>query len=180
MKFLILMLFPSLALAFNLGGDKISASSHAYANAQAASTSISGAAAISGGNSQSVKVGGGKQANAQTVNVSGDSYKEVKQAPNVYAPTIPPTAPCMGASSGGGSGSGFGLSFGTSWTDDECNTRETARLFSGMGLGSDALAVLCSSKFAQAAPSCAAFRPVECHADEIVAKRLGVGVCKER
>jgi hypothetical protein len=84
----------------------------------------------------------------------------------------------MGSSSGGGSGTGFGLSFGTSWTDDECNTRETARMFSGMGLSGDALAVLCSSKFAQAAPSCAAFRPIECHADEIVAKRLGVGVCK--
>lgn len=40
------------------------------------------------------------------------------------------------------------------------------------------LPILCSSKFAQAAPPCAAFCPVECHADEVVAKRLGVGVCK--
>ena len=163
MRYLILFL-PSLAFAGGI--DYTSAS--AYSHASSMSAAISGAAAISGGNTQG---------NAQTVSVSNNE-KHHKPVPNIYAPTIPPTAPCMGSSSGGGSGSGFGLSFGTSWTDDECNTRETARLFSGMGLSGDALAVLCSSKFAQAAPSCAAFRPVECHADEVVAKRLGVAVCR--
>lgn len=119
------------------------------------------------------------EGSSQSVNVSGDSYKEVKQAPPVYAPSISPTASCMGSSPGGGSGTGFGLSFGTSWNDDDCNYRETARLMHSMNLHADALAVLCTSKYAQAALSFAAFKPVgECHADEIVAKRLGVGVCK--
>ena len=164
MRLLILLLTPTLAWA---GGIEYTSAS-AYSHASSMSTAVSGAAAISGGNTQG---------NAQTVTVNNNE-KHHKTVPNVYAPTIPPTSPCMGSSSGGGSGPGFGLSFGTSWSNDECDIRETARLFSGMGHGGDALAVLCSSKFAQAAPSCAAFRPVECHADEIVAKRLGVGVCK--
>ena len=194
---LVLALFPTVSLAtppVNLshsGNTTNNAQASAKASALSQSTAISGAAAYSGGNTQSVYVAPNTQANTQSVNVSPTSqsvnvapsnqsvtFKQEKPVPDVYAPAISPTSPCMGSSSGGGSGSGFGLSFGTSWTDDECNTRETARMFSGMGLSGDALAVLCSSKFAQVAPSCAAFRPIECHADEIVAKRLGVGVCK--
>jgi len=136
MKFLILFLFPSLAFAWG------SNSSYSHSHAQAQAASIAGAAAISGGNTQSV---------------GGYSYKEEKQAPAVLAPSISPTSPCMGSSSGGGSGAGFGLSFGSSWTDGECNTRETARLFHAMGLAGDALAVLCSSEYAKSAPSCVAF-----------------------
>ncbi len=153
MKALILLLlaFPALA-----ADSWSTASSYSQASAQAGAV----AGAISGGNT-----------------FQGGSYKEQKQAPAVFAPSIAPTAPCMGGTSAGGSGTGFGLSFGTSWTDDECNTRETARLFHSLGMVSDALAVLCSSAYAAAAPSCAG-REKPCHADEIVAKRLGVGVCK--
>jgi hypothetical protein len=168
---LVLALFPTVALATEPMQLKQSRwqSSSSYSHAMSQSTASSNAAAYSGGNTQSVNVAPSNQS---------VTFKQEKPVPDVYAPAISPTSPCMGSSSGGGSGTGFGLSFGTSWTDDECNTRETARMFSGMGLSGDALAVLCSSKFAQVAPSCAAFRPIECHADEIVAKRLGVGVCK--
>jgi hypothetical protein len=153
MKALILLLlaFPALA-----ADSWSTASSYSQASAQAGAV----AGAISGGNT-----------------FQGGSYKEQKQAPAVFAPSIAPTAPCMGGTSAGGSGTGFGLSFGTSWTDDECNTRETARLFHSLGMASDALSVLCSSAYAAAAPSCAG-REKPCHADEIVARRLGVGVCK--
>ena len=41
------------------------------------------------------------------------------------------------------------------WTDDECGIRETSRSFSGLGKADDALKVLCTSKYAAAAPSCA-------------------------
>jgi len=146
---LVLVSFPAL-------GDSVMAYQQSSAQAQAGAV----AGAISGGNT-----------------FHGGSYKEQKQAPAVFAPNIAPTAPCMGGTSAGGSGTGFGLSFGTNWTDDECNTRETARLFHSLGMASDALAVLCSSAYAAAAPSCAG-REKPCHADEIVAKRLGVGVCK--
>lgn len=134
------------------------ASSYSHASAQAGAA----AGAISGGN---------------TFQGGNTSYQDQKQAPSVFAPSIAPTAPCMGGTSAGGSGTGFGLSFGTSWTDDECNTRETARMFHSMGLMSDALAVICSSAYAASAPSCAG-KERPCHTDEIVAKRLGVGVCK--
>lgn len=119
----------------------------------------------------------GAYSGGNTLTGGSTSYKEQKQAPAVFAPSIAPTAPCMGGTSAGGSGTGFGLLFGTSWTDDECNTRETSRLFHSIGMPADALAVLCSSAYAAAAPSCAG-KDKPCHADEIVARRLGVGVCK--
>lgn len=154
---LFLLAFPALADSYQ------SASAYTHSYAQSSAQAGAAAGAISGGN---------------TFQGGSTSYKEERQAPAAFAPAISPTAPCMGGTSAGGSGTGFGLSFGTSWTDDECNTRETARLMHAMGLRLDAVAVLCSSKYAQAAPSCAKFRPTECHADEVVAKRMGVEVCK--
>lgn len=149
---LVMLSFPALA-------DSTMAYSQSSAQAQAGAA----AGAFSGGN---------------TFQGGSTSYKEERQVPVVIAPSINPTASCMGSSSAGGAGTGFGLSLGTSWTDDDCNYRVTADMMHGWGLKADALAVLCSSKFAQPAPSCAAFRTAECHADELVAKRLGVGVCK--
>ena len=90
---------------------------------------------------------------ADTTVTYGGKY-EVKGVPNVFSGNVYPTAPCMGSSTIGGAGVGFGLSIGTSWTDDECGVRETARSFAGMGLKDDALAILCTSKYAAAAPSC--------------------------
>jgi hypothetical protein len=80
----------------------------------------------------------------------------VKNVPSVLTGSVYPTAPCMGSSQAGVGWVGAGVSFGTSWTDDECGIRETARSFSGMELKEDALAVLCTSKYASAAPSCKA------------------------
>ena len=89
-----------------------------------------------------------QESNAGTYNI--------RTVPNAIAPNVYPTAPCMGSSSVGGSGMAFGFSIGTSWVDDECGIRETARSFAGMGLNSDALKVLCSSKYAAVAPACMA------------------------
>lgn len=86
--------------------------------------------------------------------IHNDSYT-VKGVPNVFSGNVYPTAPCMGSSTVGGAGVGFGFSVGSSWTDDECGIRETSRSFSGLGMKEDALAVLCSSKYAVAAPACA-------------------------
>lgn len=105
------------------------------------------AASNSGGNKQSVTVTDSGQ-----MHYSG-SY-EVKNVPTAIAPTVYPTSPCMGSTSAGASGVGFGVSFGSSWTDDECGIRETARSFAGMQMREDALAVLCSSKYAAVAPAC--------------------------
>jgi len=78
-----------------------------------------------------------------------------KNTPAVFSGNVYPTAPCMGSSTVGGAGVGFGFSVGSSWTDDECGIRETSRSFSGLGKTDDALKVLCTSKYAAAAPSCA-------------------------
>jgi hypothetical protein len=90
-----------------------------------------------------------------TQNIRQSDYT-VKNVPNVLTGSVYPTAPCMGSSQAGAAGVGFGVSFGSSWTDDECGIRETARSFAGMDLKQDALAILCTSKYAAAAPSCKA------------------------
>jgi hypothetical protein len=97
---------------------------------------------------------------ANTTQTIRQSDYTVKNVPNVLTGSVYPTAPCMGSSTVGAAGIGFGVSIGSSWTDDECGIRETARSFSGMGMSSDALAILCTSKYAAAAPSCAALKQV--------------------
>jgi len=122
-------------------------------------TSFANSASLSGANSQATSnsaSGGNIQNTVVTdsgqMNYSG-SY-EVRNVPAVVSGNVYPTSPCMGGTSIGGSGVGFGFSVGSSWTDDECGIRETARSFSGMGMKDDALAILCSSKYAVTAPSC--------------------------
>lgn len=78
----------------------------------------------------------------------------VRSVPNVFGGNVYPTAPCMGSSTAGAAALGWGFSVGSSWTDDECGIRETARSFSSMEMKADALAVLCSSKYAAVAPAC--------------------------
>jgi len=75
--------------------------------------------------------------------------------PAVFSGNVYPTTSCAHSSTVGGSGVGFGLALGTSWTDEECSLRETARSFQLLGKTEDAVHVLCVSKFAAAAPSCA-------------------------
>lgn len=84
---------------------------------------------------------------APTSNVS-------KNTPSIALGSLYPTSPCMGTSQMAGSGPGFSIGVGTSWTDDECGIRETARAFLGFGLHNDGVSVLCTSKYASAAPVC--------------------------
>jgi hypothetical protein len=95
----------------------------------------------------------GASSGASTSNVDFN-ITSPKNTPAVFSGNVYPTAPCMGSSTVGGAGVGFGFSVGSSWTDDECGIRETARSFAGMGMKEDSLAILCTSKYAAAAPSC--------------------------
>lgn len=87
------------------------------------------------------------------------SFEQTIEAPDLsrLAPAsgiggLYPSANCHGTSNAGGSGPGFSVQLGTSWKDEDCGIRETARLF---GVGTpDGIAVLCSSSYAAAAPSC--------------------------
>ena len=82
----------------------------------------------------------------------------IKNTPEVTLSNIAPTSPCMGGTSAGGSGPGFSIGIGTTWKDSDCSLRETARSFAGLGLTDDAIAILCSSEYAAAAPSCKALK----------------------
>ena len=131
------------AVAFSGGGD-----------AKSSSQSSSGSNTLSnGGNSLTVNAA---PIPTQTTTRIENSDYTVKNVPSVFSGNVYPTAPCMGSSSVGGAGVGFGFSVGTSWKDDECGIRETSRSFSGLGLKEDALAVLCTSEYAKAAPACRA------------------------
>lgn len=80
----------------------------------------------------------------------------VRSVPNVFGGNVYPTTNCAHSSTIGAAGLGWGVSVGSSYLDEECSLRETSRSFAGMGMKDDALHVLCSSKFASAAPSCKA------------------------
>ncbi len=166
MKHLFLLFLSVLSLnafAFDLGGDKTYNTAN-QTNLQAVGVDVSNrisndtratATSFAAGG---VGIGQGGVGQA----VSGGSSSGVnfaitspKNTPSVFSGNVYPTAPCMGSSTIGGAGVGFGLSVGTSWTDDECGIRETSRSFSGLGKADDALKVLCTSKYAAAAPSCA-------------------------
>ena len=137
--------------------------SHTLSNSAALSTAAAvGFGIASGGNaSGGAGVGNGGSAiltynEAPAADLRGSVT--VKNTPDVSASNIAPTAPCMGGVSVGGSGPGFGLVFGGTWKDGDCSLRETARSFAGLGLTQDAIAILCASEYAAAAPSCAAIK----------------------
>jgi hypothetical protein len=118
---------------------------------RASALAFAKSASNSGGNSLTVNEA--PIPSVTTANINQNDFT-VKNVPNVFGGNVYPTAPCMGSSTIGGAGVGFGFSIGSSWTDDECGIRETSRSFNGMGMKDDALAVLCTSKYAAAAPSC--------------------------
>lgn len=139
--------FTNVDVSNRISND-VRANAAAFAGAASQSKSHSDASSNSGGNTQNVVV-----TDSGRMEYSG-KY-EVKNVPSVFSGNVYPTSPCMGSSSVGGAGVGFGFSVGTSWTDDECGIRETSRSFNGLGLKDDAIKVLCTSKYAAAAPSCA-------------------------
>jgi hypothetical protein len=128
------------AAAFAAGGTGIGQGGDARAYGGAGGNAVSGgSAAFAGGSTSGVNF----------------EITSPKNTPSVFSGNVYPTSPCMGSSTVGGAGVGFGFSLGTSWTDDECGIRETSRSFNGLGLKDDAIKVLCTSKYAAAAPSCA-------------------------
>lgn len=125
------------------------ANSRAKAEAWAASQSSSRSSANALTNdSVSISTGG------VSVNTEYPERQRIYSVPGISLAHINPSANCHGTTTIGGSGVGFGLGFGTSWPDDDCGIRETARFFDSMGLKSDAVSILCTSKYAVSAPIC--------------------------
>jgi hypothetical protein len=129
-------------------------------NAGAAAGALSGSASQSGAQSGAAA---GAVINQEFASPPANTRQDldysgtytIKNVPNAIAPNIYPSANCHGSTGVGGAVAGFGVTFGSSWQDEDCQYRETARMFHQMGMNGDAVAVLCSSPFAVNAPACA-------------------------
>lgn len=131
-----------------------SARSDARASAAAHSRSSSTAASVSnaaGGNATSNAAGG--DAGGQQVTYEGS--RTPRQTPPAFAGTVQPTASCKGAINAGASTPVAAVSFGKDRPDDECDLRETARMFYEMEERELAVELLCKSKAAQRLTQCA-------------------------
>lgn len=101
------------------------------------------------------------QGNSQTSN-SGASLNanEVKQAPDVFAPSFGATAPCLVGGSAGISLVGGSITGGTVKVEHDCALRETARAFAGIGQVEIAYRILCATDAAKAAlTECPPYQP---------------------
>ena len=145
--------------AGGMGGSATggAATSNSAGGAGGKAVATSGSSTATGGN----PVGNGG-ASSVTYNEAPAAAQRgtvtIKNTPEVTLSNIAPTSPCMGGTSVGGSGPGFSIGIGTMWKDSDCSLRETARSFAGLGLTDDAIATLCSSEYAAAAPSCKALK----------------------
>ena len=139
----------------NVGNSR--SSSNGVGIAGALSASKSGASATLGDIIVSVTEAAIPANTTHTELVKQEDYTvTTRNTPGLVAGNVYPTAPCMGTTTAGGVTTALGLTFGTSWKDDDCSIRETARSFATMQMNDDAIAVLCSSAYAAAAPSCKA------------------------
>jgi hypothetical protein len=153
----VLALFSTNVFALGWGNDNPAGNS-TQTNLQAVGVDVSNRIANdTRAAAQSYAAGGVGQA------VSGGSQSGVnfeitspKNTPSVFSGNVYPTTNCAHSATVGGAGVGFGFSIGGSYLDDECSLRETARSFQLLNMVSDAVAVLCASKYAAAAPACKA------------------------
>ncbi len=161
-RIIIMSIFVS---AVALADDYSSQTQYAHTSSSASALSRSASVGVgiaSGGNA----AGGSGVGNGGTASLT---YNEapaaaqrntvtIRNTPDLSLSNIAPTAPCMGGTSVGGTGAGFSIGIGTTWKDGDCSLRETARSFAGLGLTQDAIAILCASEYAAAAPSCIAMK----------------------
>lgn len=131
------------------------ANAKAYADADAAATAISNI---------NVQVGGGTDAQgnaAPLASAQGGSLTineaarpddiTIRNTASANMPNLTSTAPCVLSMSGGLGAAGFNIGGGKTKIDPECNIRETARTFAGLGEVGLALTIACTSEVAKAA-----------------------------
>ena len=99
------------------------------------------------------------QGNSQSTQFQGDSYP--RQTPAALAGFVQPTSTCTAARNGGASSPVAGISFGVSTKDEECDLRETARMFFEMGQAKLGVELLCKSKAAGRLHECGYVDPPE-------------------
>jgi hypothetical protein len=136
-------------------GQSVNVSNRITSDSRAAAAAFSKSNSASNSGNNSFVVNEAAIPANTTQSIHQDSYT-VKGVPNVYGGNVFPTTNCAHSATVGGAGVGFGFSIGGSYLDDECSLRETARSFQLLNMVSDAVAVLCVSKYASAAPACKA------------------------
>ncbi len=132
---------------------KAEANAKAYADADASAKAYSGAEAT-GGNADAT--GGNAEAtggnNALTINESKRPDDiTIRNTASANMPNLTSTAPCVVSISGGLGLAGVNIGGGKTKIDPECNIRETARTFAGLGEVGLALTIACTSEVAKAA-----------------------------
>jgi hypothetical protein len=107
----------------------------------AAALSLIAAPAFAEGNSSSAGSSSGAIAQSGVNIQSGKSYRQVGAAipPGLAASGIS----CQGSASAGVGGSGFGVAFGFTKMDNDCTTRENAKIIWSMGERAGAREVMC-------------------------------------
>lgn len=113
------------------------AASAAKSSSKSKSSATGGNASSQGGAATASNVGNtitfnGLQGDGRQATHYSGGY-EIKNTPDVFAPTALTTSPCRNGVSGGIAGSGFGLSFGGSGKDVACDLRQLAILYNGLG-----------------------------------------------
>lgn len=111
-----------------------------------------------------VQVGGGSDANGNAVpmaTAAGGSLTfnqaarpddiTIRNTASANMPNLTSTAPCVVSGSLGVGAAGFNIGGGKTKIDPECNIRETARTFAGLGEVGLALVIACTSEVAKAA-----------------------------
>jgi hypothetical protein len=78
-----------------------------------------------------------------TINNVNSGTTTLKNVPSITAPSIGVSAACKSAISGGVAGAGFGVTIGSSINDEECQSRENARVLAQMGQNAEAMSIMC-------------------------------------
>ena len=123
-------------------------------NNNTVTTTTTGGASTSTGNVTTVNNNEAAIPTDTRTTISYGNTQVIRNTPSMGVAGVFPSAACHGTSSATLALPGLGLGGGSSWVDADCGIRETARMFDGMGLRMDAVAVMCTSKYAKAAPSC--------------------------
>lgn len=134
---------------YNNDDDEANATATAEAAAQAQAQAAAEATGGEGGAANAEATGG---ANSLTFNGAArpDDIK-IRNTASANMPNLTATAPCVVSGSLGVGVAGVNVGGGKTKIDPECNIRETARTFAGLGEIGLALTIACTSEVAQAA-----------------------------
>jgi hypothetical protein len=155
--------------------NRISNDSRAAALAGAASKSVSTTASSATNGNNTLTVNEAPIPADTTSRVTQRGTVTIKNTPDLTIANVHPTAPCIIGVSAGVSGPGFSFGAGGGYEDKDCSIRETARSFGALNKREDALAILCTSAHAAAAPTCKALKA---EADAAAAPKAEVAVAE--